>query len=52
MTFLSEVVMAKVALISKDKALAELGDESFINRIENAANRVLRKKKPGPKQEK
>ena len=29
-----------------------LGDESFINRIENAANRVLRKKKPGPKQEK
>jgi putative transposase len=26
-----------------------LGDESFINRIENAANRVLRKQKPGPK---
>ena len=23
-----------------------LGDESFMNRIENAANRVLRKKKP------
>jgi putative transposase len=26
-----------------------LGDESFINRIENAANRILRKQKPGPK---
>ena len=29
-----------------------LGDESFINKMENTANRVLRKKKPGPKKEK
>jgi putative transposase len=26
-----------------------LGDEHFINKIENAANRFIRKKKPGPK---
>jgi putative transposase len=33
-----------------EKTGRPLGDESFINQIENISNRVLRKKKPGPKQ--
>jgi putative transposase len=52
--FLQEGIEEKESQLIRrhEKTGRPLGNESFINKIENAADRVLRKKKPGPKKEK
>ncbi|MGD0279229.1 MAG: transposase, partial [Smithella sp.] len=52
--FLKEGIEEKeiVRIRQHERTGRPLGDEKFIRKIEKAVDRVLRKKKPGPKQKK